>query len=136
MTDDHRGGQVAAADVDLAVRAAARTAYLRSYPADTIRADAYAERMVADVPYRAEMAAALAALADAGRLMPVDEETAHLIQLREDGWTIQHPLSCRPTLFTCEMNQAATHALTAPPATLGVFECGADNGRFVIGTAR
>nr|WP_240955532.1 DUF6085 family protein [Micromonospora sp. HNM0581] len=68
--------------------------------------------------------------------MPVDEETTHLVQLREDGWTLQHPLSCRPTLFTCEVNQAATLALTEPPATLGVFECGTDGGRFVIGAAR
>lgn len=136
MTDEHHDGQVAAADVDLAMRAAARARYLRAYPTDPGRADGYAERMAADPAYRAEMSAALAALADAGRLMPVDEESAHLIQLREGGWTIQHPLSCRPMLFACEVNLAASHALDQPPETLGVFECGVEDGRFVIGAAR
>ncbi len=136
MSDEHHGDQVAAADVDLAVRAAARARYLRAYPADPERADGYTERMAADAAFRAEMAAALAALAGAGRMMPVDAETAHLVELRDEGWTVQHPMSCRPNLFACEVNRAAERGLTAVPDSLGVFECRAEDGRFVIGAAR
>jgi len=32
------------------------------------------------------------------------EKPYHVINLREDGFTIQHPLSCRPNLFTCTAN--------------------------------
>lgn len=31
----------------------------------------------------------------------------HIIELRDDGWTIQHPLSCRPNLFDCIYNMVA-----------------------------
>lgn len=34
-------------------------------------------------------------------------DAGHIIDLREDGWTIQHPLSCRPNLFDCIYNFAA-----------------------------
>ncbi|MBL6275349.1 hypothetical protein JMF97_04135 [Micromonospora fiedleri] len=125
-----------ATDVDLAVRAAARARYLRAYPADQERADGYTERMAADPAFRAEMTAAVAALAGAGRMMPVDAETAHLIELTADGWTVQHPLSCRPNLFRCEVSRAAGRDLTVAPETLGVFECEVQDGRFVIGAAR
>ncbi|MDG4796890.1 DUF6085 family protein [Micromonospora sp. WMMD1082] len=126
----------AGADVDLVVRAVARARYLRAYPADLEGADGYAERVAADPPFRAEMTAALAALAGAGRMMPVDAETAHLVELRAEGWTVQHPLSCRPNLFACEVNRVAERGLTAVPDELGVFECRAEDGVLVIGAAR
>lgn len=31
----------------------------------------------------------------------------HVINLREDGFTIMHPLSCRPNLFDCIYNYEA-----------------------------
>ncbi len=37
----------------------------------------------------------------------------HVIELREDGWTIMHRIACRPNLFDCPYNQAA---LTDPLA--------------------
>ena len=40
------------------------------------------------------------------RYAPVVTE-GHQIELRIDGWTIQHPLSCRPNLFECKVNRAA-----------------------------
>jgi len=30
------------------------------------------------------------------------DDDRHLVKVDEDGWTVQHPLSCRPNLFTCQ----------------------------------
>lgn len=67
--------------------------------------------------------ALLAALSAAGyAVLKVDDEP-HVIQFREDGWTVQHPLSCRPALFDCPVNRAAEQELDGPPATgLGIYE--------------
>ena len=61
---------------------------------------------------------------------PVD---THTIDVREGGWTIMHPLACRPRLFDCEVNRAAERDLTEAPAELGRFLCDAATGRFAIG---
>lgn len=34
-------------------------------------------------------------------------QTEHIIDIKPDGWTIKHPLSCRPQLFDCPVHQAA-----------------------------
>lgn len=58
----------------------------------------------------------------------------HVVDLRDDGWTIKHPLSCRPNLFDCDVNTAAERDLDEPPAELGRFVCGLDgDGRLTIG---
>jgi len=59
----------------------------------------------------------------------------HVIEVRETGWTIMHPLACRPNLFACEVNRAAERDLTEAPAVLGRFRCDAATGRFAIGAA-
>lgn len=58
----------------------------------------------------------------------------HIIEFREDGWTIKHPLSCRPDLFNCLVTRAVGDLLFEPPD--GLYECsvGAD-GAFVVGAA-
>ena len=57
----------------------------------------------------------------------------HVIDLREDGWTIAHPLSCRAAgLFACPLNAAAS-ALDGPPAGLGKYAVDAVDGRLVVG---
>jgi hypothetical protein len=66
------------------------------------------------------------------------DERRHLIELRADGWTIQHPLACRAAagwLFGCPVNRAAEVDLAEPPAVLGVFEVDVDDvgGRLLIG---
>lgn len=61
------------------------------------------------------------------------DDGRHIVEFRADGWTIQHPLSCRPNLFACEVNRAAGRELTEPPAELGVFACRIEGGRFVVG---
>lgn len=46
----------------------------------------------------------------------------HVIELRADGWTIKHPLYCRPALFECPVNKAAERLDKAP----------AESGRYVV----
>lgn len=45
------------------------------------------------------------ALADAV-LKALDAQPFHTVNLREDGWTLKHPLDCRDRLFECEYNAA------------------------------
>jgi hypothetical protein len=64
-----------------------------------------------------------------------DGPDEHVIDLRDDGWTIKHPLSCRPHLFDCPVNRAAERDLTEAPAQLGRFVCLLDEvGGFTIDT--
>lgn len=63
----------------------------------------------------------------------VDIAEGHIIEIRETGWTIMHPLACRPRLFDCEVNRAAERDLTEQPADLGRFRCDAATGQFAIG---
>lgn len=60
------------------------------------------------------------------------DQVGHIIEFREDGWTIQHPLSCRPNLFDCPVNRAAERDLDEPPECgPGRYTCGVeDGGRF------
>jgi hypothetical protein len=70
-------------------------------------------------------------------LPETETETEHVIEFREDGWTIKHPLACRPNLFDCAVNRAAGRALQEPPAEFGRFACGlAEDGQFVVGDRR
>lgn len=59
------------------------------------------------------------------------ETAEHTIELREDGWTIMHPLSCRPHLFACPANRAAE--FSEPHGVLGVFRCTVEDGLLVLG---
>lgn len=63
-------------------------------------------------------------------------DTDHIVDLRADGWTIRHPLTCRTDLFACPVNRAAERDLTGPPHEFGRFECGVENGEFWIGEVR
>lgn len=80
----------------------------------------------------ADYAATVAALA-ALQTLGIRADEKHLIEFRADGWTLQHPLSCRPNLFACPANRAAEF-LNGPPSELGVYDCWLDpQGRFEIG---
>lgn len=35
----------------------------------------------------------------------MDDEQFHTLEVRPEGWTLKHPLACRPNLFTCVVNQ-------------------------------
>lgn len=60
-------------------------------------------------------------------------ETRHVIDLRDDGWTVKHPLTCRADLFACPVNVAAGRDLTRPPDELGQYACSLDDdGHFAI----
>ena len=62
----------------------------------------------------------------------------HVIEFRPDGWTIKHPLSCRPDLFECSVNRAAERDpanAAGPPVPPGRYECSANDlgDRLLIG---
>jgi Family of unknown function (DUF6085) len=61
-------------------------------------------------------------------------DTRHIIELRVDGFTIQHPLACRPNLFDCPVNQAARRDLDSPPGPgPGRYYCDLADGWLAIG---
>jgi hypothetical protein len=111
-------------------------AYGRAY--DTASLKAYADNMVdltlaESMAIRSGLAAAYPILAEQIRRQIDGGPDHHIIDLREDGWTIQHPLSCRPDLFACPVNRAAGQALTEPPDVLGRFPCRVgENGKSLI----
>jgi hypothetical protein len=75
----------------------------------------------------AAVAAVLAVLRETGD--PADPDGAqHVIEFREDGWTIRHPLTCRlGDLFACRVNRAAEVDVEGPPdAGLGRYVCDVD----------
>jgi hypothetical protein len=78
-------------------------------------------------PAQAEYLAALVITASLPTLTRAfgdpDDGPTHIIEFTETGWTIQHPIACRPTLFTCPVNQAAQSNFTGPPPALGRYEC-------------
>lgn len=49
----------------------------------------------------------------------------HVIDLRADGFTIMHPLSCRPNLFDCIYNHEAAE-LESADHELGRWYCTLD----------
>lgn len=73
--------------------------------------------------------------ADLDRWQPrADDEAAqHVIEFRENGWTIMHPLSCRPALFDCPVNRAAEDQLDQQPDVLGRFVVELQDGELVVG---
>jgi hypothetical protein len=61
-------------------------------------------------------------------------DEAHVIDLRDDGWVIKHPLSCRPNLFNCPVNRATGVPTGSSMPTSGQWECGVDaRGALTIG---
>ena len=56
----------------------------------------------------------------------------HVIELRDDGWTIQHPLSCRPNLFDCIVNFAAMKVDDLYHRPSGRYYCTVDNDKLVV----
>lgn len=60
------------------------------------------------------------------QLEALGADTRHIIELREDGFTIMHPLACRPNLFDCRYNVAA-RALDSDQSLRGRFYCTTDD---------
>lgn len=60
---------------------------------------------------------------------------SHIIAFRPGGWTLQHPLSCRPNLFACPVNQVAEASLDGPVCPPGRYECSVNDigDRLLIG---
>jgi hypothetical protein len=57
----------------------------------------------------------------------------HVIQITDDGWTIMHPIACRPDLFACPVNRAAGDRLKTPIGPNGRYVCSLEDGQFTIG---
>lgn len=79
--------------------------------------------------HRAE--AVLAALHEVGLLLSPDDNQ-HVIELRSDGWTIMHPLACRPRLFDCPVNRVGEELPGPPRGKLGRFPCDLVDDQLVI----
>lgn len=75
---------------------------------------------------RAGLAAAYPILAEQWRRELDEGPDAHVIDVRDDGWTIRHPLSCRPNLFDCEVNRAAGPSRQLP-VDPGRYACWTDD---------
>lgn len=45
----------------------------------------------------------------------------HIIKFDDTGWIIQHPMSCRPNLFACEVNGMCRESLTPDDYQPGLF---------------
>jgi hypothetical protein len=60
----------------------------------------------------------------------------HVIDLRDDGWSIMHPPRCHPGLFACPVNRVAGQQLDGPPDEIpfGQYFCELDEwGNLAIG---
>lgn len=62
-------------------------------------------------------------------------DSRHVVQFDTDGWTIKHPLLCRPNLFDCPVNAAAKRGVRKPPEGLGRYFCDVEDEWFVVGAA-
>jgi len=56
----------------------------------------------------------------------------HVVELREDGWAIQHPLSCRPDLLNCIANTAAMTMEDLCHYPNGRYYCTVHNDELII----
>ena len=50
--------------------------------------------------------AILSALADQGYVVVPKDSDEHVVRFTDKGWTLRHPLSCRPSLFDCPVHAA------------------------------
>lgn len=63
-----------------------------------------------------------------------DIHAEHVIKFNERGWTIKHPLACRPNLFECPVHAAAEQQIAQPPEVLGRYTISlADDGLLYLG---
>lgn len=66
-----------------------------------------------------------------GSLERYPEPESHQIEFRPEGWTIQHPINCRPQLFKCPVNRAALD-LEQEEWRFGQFFCHEEGGRILV----
>lgn len=59
-----------------------------------------------------------------------DDHGQHVVEFRDDGWTLKHPLACRPNLFECAFNDCA---IAGPPLKLGRYAVTLGSSGLVIG---
>lgn len=71
----------------------------------------------------------LEALEAAGYSVVPTGETEHLVSFTEEGFVVQHPLSCRPNLFECHYGSAD---FDWPPDELGLYRFRFEDGEPVL----
>lgn len=54
-------------------------------------------------------------------------EHFHVMEIRQNGWTIKHPIACRPDLFNCPVNRAASAELEPPALEPGQYRVDLDD---------
>lgn len=81
------------------------------------------------LPQRWEQAQAVA---QALNLLAADVPQ-HLMEIRVDGWTLQHPLACRPNLWDCEVNRAMDARDIPAGLRPAVYVCELVDGELTIG---
>ena len=91
------------------------TTYIETPDGDRMEVTVYVEQLEDEV---AELKA---------RLAKFEGDTRHVVELHDDGWTIQHPLSCRPDLFSCGYNMAAGDTPELGQHPNGRFYCTVDD---------
>ena len=75
--------------------------------------------------YQEMATAVLDAIRAAGWGITDDTTPHHIVCFTERGFTIKHPVACRPNLFACPVNDAG-EALDGSPAELGTWVCDLD----------
>lgn len=66
------------------------------------------------------------------RIAEFEGDTRHQIELREDGWTIMHPMICRPDLFVCEFNALARDTPELGQLPNGRYYCTVDGYKRLV----
>jgi hypothetical protein len=71
-------------------------------------------------------------------ILEVEKTDLHIIEFGPIGWTLKHPLVCRPKLFECPVNQAVQREaaeLSTAPLPPGRYHVVLDeNGMVVVGS--
>lgn len=55
-------------------------------------------------------------------------QEGHTIVFSVHGWSIQHPVECRPDMTTCEIHVAAQEQIVDSPKELGAFKIRLEEG--------
>jgi hypothetical protein len=63
----------------------------------------------------------------------IDDQPFHTVDLREDGWTLKHPLDCRHELFACPYNRALGVLDGVPESGPGVYRVDLDGHHLLLG---
>ena len=70
--------------------------------------------------------------AEVDRLRSLLGPEYHVAEIRADGWSIKHPVSCREEMLDCLLHEVASHHWQEPPAVPGRYRADLDYERDVV----